>query len=124
MCTSGLPIFEKAGKLFLTKLVVEEQRPPSMAKTLGKRNVFGWANPQLHALGSNAIGYGLGSRSRKFFFGREGRFERWVLSSHTPPPLSSSDSDSHLKAGGTDLNSSKEKIYEDEMQNNLNPANL
>lgn len=41
-----------------------------------------------------------------------------VPPSLTPPPPSSSDSDSLLKAGWeTDLNSSKEKIYEDKIQN-------
>lgn len=41
-----------------------------------------------------------------------------VPPSLTPPPPSSSDSDSLLKAGwDTDLNSSKEKIYEDKIQN-------
>ncbi|XP_042896565.1 fat-like cadherin-related tumor suppressor homolog isoform X3 [Parasteatoda tepidariorum] len=46
-----------------------------------------------------------------------------VPPSLTPPPPSSSDSDSLLKAGWeTDLNSSKEKIYEDKIQNNLNPV--
>ncbi|KAG8191614.1 hypothetical protein JTE90_018546 [Oedothorax gibbosus] len=46
-----------------------------------------------------------------------------VPPSLTPPPPSSSDSDSLLKAGwDTDLNSSKEKIYEDKIQNNLNPV--
>ncbi|XP_054721928.1 LOW QUALITY PROTEIN: fat-like cadherin-related tumor suppressor homolog [Uloborus diversus] len=46
-----------------------------------------------------------------------------VPPSLTPPPPSSSDSDSLLKAGWeTDLNSSKEKIYQDKIQNNLNPV--
>ncbi|XP_035227160.1 fat-like cadherin-related tumor suppressor homolog isoform X3 [Stegodyphus dumicola] len=46
-----------------------------------------------------------------------------VPPSLTPPPPSSSDSDSLLKDGWeTDMNSSKEKIYEDKIQNNLNPV--